>query len=179
MEFLILAINCGLLTFLFLKARKMLYLLKLYLLYLAVILASSNIIITPQILISFVLLLLMYYFVTKYSVMWDCEQTIIDNQYLKSCVRVILFYCLLVLFRYCVVVTLRNISTNCSVLPARPQLTAHRGCKDVSNIILFVCCILSCLSPSQNYPENSIGAFEGTCSNINSVTTLETDVHIR
>ena len=31
----------------------------------------------------------------------------------------------------------------------------------------------------QNYPENSIGAFEGTSSTIDSVATLETDVHIR
>lgn len=34
----------------------------------------------------------------------------------------------------------------------------------------------------QNYPENSITAFEETCLNVDwlkSVTTLETDVHIR
>ena len=120
------AVNFALLMYLFLKAWKMLYLLKLYLLYLAVTLASSNIIITPQILIGFVLLLLIYQFVvTKCLVEWGCEQT-------NDSIRVTLFYCLLVITRYCILVALRNISVDCTVLPAKPLLTAHRGCKDVS-----------------------------------------------
>ena len=163
-------INCALLTFLLVKAWKMLYLLKLYLLYLAVVLASSNIIITPQVLVSFMMLLLICHIVTKHSTVWDSS----DNHYLKSCTQVILFYFLLVLFRYCAVTALHNISVNCSVLPARPHLTAHRGCKDVS-IIIFVCVLFFL----QNYPENSITAFEGTCLNIDSAATLETDIHIR
>ena len=123
----------------------MLYLLKLYVLYLAVTSASSNIIVTPQVLISFVLLLLMYHFITKH--LWDCEQ-LSDNHCLKNCVRVILFYWLLVLMRFCVVLMLHNISVDCSVLPAKPLLTAHRGCKDVSSVCVHVCvhlCVCMCV----------------------------------
>jgi len=126
-----LTINCILLTFLFLKAWKMLYLLKLYLLYLTVTLASSNIVITPQIFVSFVLLLIIYYVRSKYSVVWDSEQRS-NGHCLKNCVQVILFYCLLILIRFCVMETLHSITVDCSILPAKPLLTAHRGCKDVS-----------------------------------------------
>ena len=123
----------------------MLYLLKLYVLYLAVTSASSNIIITPQVVISFVLLLLMYHFITKHF--WDCEQ-LSDNHCLKNCVKVILFYWLLVLMRFCVVMMLHNISLDCLVLPAKPLLTAHRGCKDVSSICVCMCvraCVRGCV----------------------------------
>ena len=138
-EFLILTVNSALLMFLFLKARKMLYLLKLYLLYLVVTLASSNIIITPQILIGFTLLSLIYHFIMKYSAAWGCEQ-INNSHWLKNCVRVVLFYCLLVLIQYCVLAALCNISVDCSILPPKPLLTAHRGCKDVC-----VCCVCVCV----------------------------------
>ena len=142
-EFLILSVNSALLIFLFLKARKMLYLLKLYVLYLVIMLASSNIIVTPQILIGFILLSLIYHFIIKDSVGWGCEQ-VNDSHWLKNCVRVVLFYWLLVLIRYCVLAGLRNVSVECSILPPKPLLTAHRGCKDVS--ICVVClCVLCCL----------------------------------
>ena len=167
--------------FLFFKAQKMLYLLKLYLLYLATTLATSNIIITPQIFLSFGLLLLLYHSVNKYLAV--CEQITNDNSCLKNCVRVIIFYWLLILFRSCVVTTLHNIGIDCSVLPAKPLLTAHRGCKDVSSICVCVCIfvlyILLVFAVNQNFPENTITAFEGTSLNINSAATLETDVHIR
>ena len=71
-----------------------------------------------------------------------------DNHCLKNCVRVILFYWLLVLMRSCVVMMLHNISVDCSVLPAKPLLTAHRGCKDVSSVCACVCvcgCVCMCV----------------------------------
>ena len=45
--------------------------------------------------------------------------------------------------------------------------------------VLCTCVLSSCFTLYQNYPENSIAAFGGTSANIDSVTTLETDVHIR
>lgn len=126
--------------FLVLKACKMLYLLNLYLLYLLIKLSSANIVVTPQILVSCVTLLIVFHAANKYLALWSHEQGD-DNHWLKNCVGVILFYCLLVLFRYCAVVALQSVAVDCAVLPAKPLLTAHRGCKDVCRLHL---CVRTC-----------------------------------
>ncbi|XP_065916470.1 glycerophosphoinositol inositolphosphodiesterase GDPD2-like isoform X2 [Dysidea avara] len=161
-ELCLLIFNCVLLLFLIFKARKLLYLLKLYFSYLLVKLASSHIIVTPQVVTSFVILCLVCFIMRKFTSFWeDCNQRNDPCCFMKKCIFVTVFYILFVFIRACVIYVIIIMSVNCIELPAKPLLTAHRGCKD-------------------DFPENSLAAFEGISSNnwLKSVSILETDVHI-
>ena len=130
--------NCVLLLFLIFKARKLLYLLKLYFSYLLVKLASSHIIVTPQVVTSFVILCLVCFIMRKFTSFWeDCNQRNDPCCFMKKCIFVTVFYILFVFIRACVIYVIIIMSVNCIELPAKPLLTAHRGCKDVSCKSIF------------------------------------------
>lgn len=119
--------------FLVFKARKLLYLLKLYLSYLLVKCASSNIIITPQVMATFVILCLLYYLMKRFTSLWDGIHMVNTTCcYMDKFTFVLVFYALSICTRACVFYVIVNMSVNCTELPAKPLLTAHRGCKDVS-----------------------------------------------
>lgn len=132
-ELCLLIFNCVLLLFLFFKARKLLYLLKLYLSYLLVTLASSYIIVTPQVVVTFAVIYIFHYIMKRFTILWDdCDQRNDLCCFLKKCIFVTIIYFLFVFIRACVIYVIINTSVDCIDLPAKPSLTAHRGCKDVS-----------------------------------------------
>jgi len=143
-----------LLLFLFFKACKLLYLLKLHLSYLIVKLASSHIIITPQVVTTFVIFYVIYSVVKRITSLWeDDDQRNGPCCFLKKCVIVIIIYSLFVFIQSCVIYVIINTSVNCAKLPAKPLLTAHRGCKYVSYILfLKIVHLWLCTEFSREFP---------------------------